>query len=114
MISNSSNNNNRLNSDSITARELMDRLDNRETLNLLDVREVIEFHTRNIGGVNVPLHRLMTDPRQLSWPHEAEIIVICSAGLRSQTAQSILQQNGYHNVRNLTGGLLAIEKLQSI
>lgn len=92
----------------------MTRLHNNEPLNLLDVREPIEFHTRNIGGVNLPVGKLAESLDRLLWDKSDEIIVVCSAGLRSQTAQSILEQNGYQHVRNLTGGLLAIEKLQSI
>lgn len=101
-------------SSDINARELMERLQNNEALNLLDVREKIEFHTRNIGGLNIPVGKLAHSLLQMPWDRSAEIIVVCSAGLRSQTAQSILEQNGYQHVRNLTGGLLAIEKLQSV
>jgi len=39
----------------INAAELNQRLQKGEVLNLLDVREVIEYHTFNIGGVNIPL-----------------------------------------------------------
>jgi hypothetical protein len=31
------------------------RLQNKEHLHLLDVREVIEYHTYNVGGANVPV-----------------------------------------------------------
>ncbi len=98
----------------IKAREIKERLNNNEPLNLLDVREKIEYHTRNIGGVNIPVGKLTESLNQLQWQYNDEIIVICSAGLRSETAKSILEQNGYQNVRNLSGGILAIEKLQSI
>jgi rhodanese-related sulfurtransferase len=101
-------------SNDIKAREIKTRLSNNETLNLLDVRELIEYHTHNIGGLNIPVGKLTENLGELPWQYNDEIIVICSAGLRSETAKSILEQNGYQNVRNLTGGLLAIEKLQSI
>lgn len=98
----------------INAGELIIRLQNKEPLNLLDVREKIEFYTHNIGGLNIPVKKLQENLSLLQWKQDDEIIVLCSKGLRSQTAKSILEENGYHNVRNLTGGLLAIEKLQSI
>ncbi|MCJ8209552.1 rhodanese-like domain-containing protein [Mucilaginibacter sp. RS28] len=98
----------------ISAAELLQRLKNQEVLNLLDVREHIEYHTRNIGGQNIPVGKLAGQLNQLPYNLNDEIIVICSAGLRSETAQSILEQNGYQNVRNVTGGLLAIEKIQSL
>ena len=42
----------------IDARELAGRIDNGEELNLLDVREELEYLTFNIGGKNVPVCRL--------------------------------------------------------
>ena len=97
----------------ISAHELLERQKNGEKLNLLDVREPIEFATYNIGGFNLPLSKL---PTQLNgWPHtkSEEIIVICKVGLRSKTGQQLLQQKGFTNVRNLAGGLLAIHKLSA-
>lgn len=99
-------------SSNINAREMAVRMQNNEALNLLDVREVIEYHTYNIGGINIPLPVLPASLSKLSYNKTDEIIVICKVGLRSETAQSILQQNGYTNVRNLTGGLMALQKLR--
>jgi rhodanese-related sulfurtransferase len=96
----------------IDAGSLQQRLLSGEALNLLDVREEIEYHTYNIGGKNVPLAKLMTDTEQSGYNKTDEIIVICKVGLRSATAQSILMQNGYQNVKNLSGGLIALQKLQ--
>ncbi|MBS7563190.1 rhodanese-like domain-containing protein [Mucilaginibacter sp. Bleaf8] len=96
----------------ISARELQQRLQLPEQLRILDVREPIEYHTHNIGGLNIPLNKLAESGVKLPWNIDEEIIVICKAGLRSETAQSILQQNGYENVRNLTGGLLALRRIQ--
>ena len=103
--------NNHSNNPDINVKELLSRLNNGEQLHLLDVREPLEYHTHNIGGLNIPLKKLTENLAQIKWSKAAEIIVICQAGLRSETAQSILQQNGYENTRNLTGGLLALRKL---
>lgn len=97
---------------SIDAREMLARMQSGEHLNVLDVREHIEFHTYNIGGTNIPLGTLNNMLDDIEWNKTDEIIVICKAGLRSATAQSILQQNGYQNTRNLTGGLLALQRAQ--
>jgi len=96
----------------IDAHTLLTRMQNGENLNLLDVREEIEYHTHNIGGKNVPLSVFNQLINQLAYNKTDELIVICQAGIRSQTAQTILVQNGYQNVKNLTGGLLALHKLQ--
>lgn len=96
----------------IKASELLERLSKGESLNLLDVREVIEFHTYNIGGHNMPLSNLENALNNLPYNKTDEIIVMCKVGLRSETAQNILERHGYNNVRNLHGGLVAIQKLK--
>ncbi len=95
----------------IDATSLITRLQNGEELNLIDVREEMEYHTFNIGGKNIPLSALTQNLSELNYNKTDEIIVICKVGLRSQTAQNILQQHGYQNVKNLTGGLIAVQKL---
>ena len=96
----------------ISARQLKERLETNEPINLLDVREEIEYYTYNIGGLNIPLCKLQQDINQLNYNKTDEIVVICQAGLRSQTAQAFLMQKGYQNVKNLTGGLMALRRLQ--
>jgi rhodanese-related sulfurtransferase len=83
-----------------------------EILNLLDVREEIEYHTYNIGGKNMPLSKLNSNINELGYNKTDEIIVVCKAGLRSETARIVLIENGYLQVRNLTGGLMALQKLK--
>ncbi|NVM67619.1 adenylyltransferase/sulfurtransferase [Mucilaginibacter sp. SG538B] len=96
----------------IKATELFERLNKGESLNLIDVREVIEYHTYNIGGENIPLSNLENTLNRLSYNKTDEIIVMCKVGLRSETAQNILERHGYNNVRNLSGGLVAVQKLK--
>ena len=98
--------------DQINAQTLLTRLNKGECLNLLDVREEMEYHTFNIGGKNFPLSRFQQNIDQLNYNKTDEIIVICKVGLRSETAQNILIQNGFNNVKNLTGGLIALQKIQ--
>lgn len=97
----------------IDAKEVFARMQNGEHLNLLDVRGEMEYHTFNIGGINIPLPHLQENIDNLEWNKNDEIIVICKVGLRSATAKSILELKGYKNIRNLTGGLIAWQKNQS-
>lgn len=101
------------NNPDIKASELIERLDAGEALALLDVREPIEYHTFNIGGTNIPVGKLINDAEELELDKDEEIIVLCQAGVRSKTAQAVLRQQGFQNIRNLTGGLLALRKLRS-
>ncbi|WP_374949187.1 rhodanese-like domain-containing protein [Mucilaginibacter sp.] len=96
----------------IDAAVLQQRLDANEHLNLLDVRELIEYHSFNIGGQNTPVGQIPHNINSLTYNKTDEIIVICSAGIRSQTAQVILTENGFQNVLNLTGGLKALQKIK--
>jgi adenylyltransferase/sulfurtransferase len=96
----------------INGQELSTRLLNGEVLHLLDVREEIEYHTFNTGGCNIPLSKLTRNLNRISYNKTDEIIVMCKAGLRSETARLILSENGYMNVRNLSGGLMALQKLK--
>jgi len=96
----------------IEANELLKRLDAGESLNLLDVRGAIEFHTYNIGGKNIPLPALAKKIGTAGYNKTDEIIVICKIGLRSETAAGILKEQGFENVRNLTGGLISLQKLK--
>lgn len=97
----------------IDAQSFESKLKANQSLILLDVREEIEYHTYNIGGINIPLSQLTQKLALISPNKSDEIVVICKAGLRSQTAQTILIQNGFTNVKNLTGGLLALQRLQA-
>ncbi|WP_411274250.1 rhodanese-like domain-containing protein [Daejeonella sp.] len=83
------------------------------SLTIIDVREKLEFDTFNLGGTNIPLGTLISEIEDLEYSKDEEIIVICQHGLRSETARQILSQKGYINVRNLNGGLLAMQKLKS-
>ncbi|WP_461452144.1 rhodanese-like domain-containing protein [Mucilaginibacter sp.] len=97
----------------ISANEFTERIQNGETINLLDVREVIEFSTYNIGGRNMPLSKLASSMNELDYNKIDEIVVICKIGMRSKTACTLLQENGYQNVRNLAGGLIALQKINN-
>lgn len=97
---------------SISAIEFNIRMQNDDAINLLDVREVVEFSTYNIGGQNLPLSKLSNSMDQLDYNKTDEIIVMCKIGMRSETACKLLRENGYQNVRNLEGGLIALQKIK--
>jgi len=95
----------------INATDFIARLESGEQMNLLDVREEIEYNTYNISGKNIPLPKLATAINKLSYNKTDEIVVICTMGLRSETARMLLIENGYINARNLSGGLIALKKI---
>jgi rhodanese-related sulfurtransferase len=91
----------------ITVEELKERLDKGETLNLIDVREEYEFDEFNIGAQLIPLGELAERLDEIKADKNAEIILHCRSGARSGRAQAYLASEGYTNVRNLVGGMLA-------
>ena len=90
----------------IKVEELKKRMDNKENLVIIDVREPHEYSEFNIGGKNIPLGTLPVMLPELEEFKASEIIVHCRSGKRSATAQAILQQSGFQNVRNLIGGMM--------
>ncbi|WP_207425197.1 rhodanese-like domain-containing protein [Pedobacter sp. SYSU D00535] len=97
-------------SNDISASELKEKLSNGVQVHIIDVREQLEFHTYNIGGLNIPLGTLGQELEELEFEKEEEIVMVCQRGLRSETARRLMAANGFINVRNLTGGLLAYRR----
>lgn len=95
----------------ISAQELKNKIDNGENPFIIDVRERIEYHTYNIGGMHCPLASLNEYLEDLPKNKDLEIIVVCQRGIRSRTAQKILINAGFQNVKNLKSGLIAFSRI---
>jgi adenylyltransferase/sulfurtransferase len=90
----------------LTPEELKRRIDAGEALFILDVRNPEEFQIGRIpGSTLIPLPDLPQRFRELD-PNR-ELVVHCKSGMRSARAIQFLRQQGYRNLRNLTGGILA-------
>lgn len=97
----------------ITSDEFAELLKSKVEIQLLDVREKIEFHTFNVGGTNIPLAELagILEDEDLNFTTHKPIIVLCQHGLRSKTAKLLLQSAGFNQTRNLVGGLVKLQRL---
>jgi len=92
----------------ITAEELKERLNRGETPIIIDVREDWEYQETNIAGSRlIPLGTLPQRLDDLEEYKDQEVIVHCRSGARSANAKAFLQQQGFSNVRNMLGGMLA-------
>jgi len=93
----------------ISVDELKARLDRREPVWILDVREPNEFSICRIpGSTLIPLASLAQRLAEVpSGPDAPEIVVHCKSGVRSAKAAALLRQHGYTRVKNLAGGILA-------
>ena len=91
----------------ITAEEVKKRLDAGEKLNLVDVREPHENAEFNIGGILLPLGKIQSmQVEDIEDLKNEEVIFYCRSGNRSGISAAILDQMGFTNTKNLTGGML--------
>ena len=96
----------------ISAQELKDRLASGADLHIIDVREPWEYAEFNINGLLIPLGKIQgMQFEEIEDLKNEEIIVHCKAGSRSMQACMILEQAGFTNLVNLTGGMLAWQQL---
>lgn len=90
--------------DTITPRQLADKLKNGGKVNLIDVREPVEYEIARIEGATLfPLSRFREWIDTLN--AEEETIVMCHHGVRSAQLCGYLAQNGFEKVFNLEGGI---------
>jgi adenylyltransferase/sulfurtransferase len=91
----------------ITPTELKERLDAGDVPLLVDVREAFEASIADLpehGQVRIPTGEFPLRFSEID--PDAEVVVYCRSGSRSEWATRILMQHGYENVRNLEGGVL--------
>ena len=69
---------------------------------VIDVREAEEYESGHIdGALNIPPTQLMNGAVELKdVPKDADLIVHCRTGSRSNVAMNILKSLGYNNVIN--------------
>ncbi|MBA2563673.1 MAG: rhodanese-like domain-containing protein [Chitinophagaceae bacterium] len=92
----------------ITPEQVKQRLDAGEKLNLLDVREPYENVEFNIGGMLIPIGKIQSlQIEEIEDLKNEEVILYCRSGNRSGMGAMVLDQLGFTNTKNLTGGMLA-------
>ncbi len=75
---------------------------------VIDVRESCEFEKGHVPQATlIPMPKLLVGNGTLS--HEDDIVIVCRTGRRSTQVVYALQQRGYQNLSNLTGGMVAWE-----
>ncbi|WP_236634116.1 MULTISPECIES: rhodanese-like domain-containing protein [unclassified Exiguobacterium] len=92
----------------IDVETLQNRLENEE-ITLLDVRELDEYEGGHIeGAVNAPLSSL--NETELPYAKDEPIYIICRSGNRSAQAAELLQDRGYTEIYDVSGGMIAWEQ----
>ncbi|MBO3697384.1 molybdopterin-synthase adenylyltransferase MoeB [Roseivirga sp. E12] len=91
----------------ITVKELREQMQS-GSVHVLDVREDYEYDIANIGGQLIPLNQVIDRKEEI--PNDRQVVVMCKAGGRSQKAIDMLKKEGFDNLINLKGGILAWQK----
>jgi glyoxylase-like metal-dependent hydrolase (beta-lactamase superfamily II)/rhodanese-related sulfurtransferase len=92
----------------ISVDELSDLIQKEPTLQVLDVRRPAEYESGHVPrATTIPLSNLKEKLSDLELDPSQRTAVICAGGYRSSAATSILQQQGFSNLLNVTGGTTA-------
>jgi len=90
----------------MTCGDLQEALKRGESLQIVDVRTRQEFEAGHLENAHlIPVDELRERCHELD--PRTKTLVYCRVGLRGYVAARILQQHGFADVANLTGGLLA-------
>lgn len=88
-----------------TAVDVLETLERKEPIHIIDVREADEVKEGKIpGAINIPLGLLEFRLHELD--KSKEYTMVCRSGGRSGRAVQLLESHGYETV-NMAGGMLA-------
>ncbi|GAB2972839.1 hypothetical protein GCM10027049_03420 [Mucilaginibacter puniceus] len=89
----------------ISVQELKEKIDKGEDFQLIDVREDFEYQVSNLGGELIPLGGILIETDKIS--KDKDVVIMCRSGKRSAAAAMQLEAQGFTNLYNLYGGILA-------
>ncbi|MGH1427160.1 MAG: molybdopterin-synthase adenylyltransferase MoeB [Arenicella sp.] len=93
---------------SISVNELKLLRDQGTDLTLIDVRESSERNIASIdGAIHIPKGQILSGQIPSSLSKDKPIVVHCKMGGRSRDALLKMQEQGFTNIKNLDGGILA-------
>jgi phage shock protein E len=88
--------------DPVTVNQIRERAD----VLLIDVREQAEYNEGHIPGITlIPMGEI--PGRLAEIPKDKTVVVTCRSGNRSSQVASYLQQQGFTNIHDMQGGILA-------
>ncbi|TLS49976.1 rhodanese-like domain-containing protein [Paenibacillus antri] len=93
----------------IDPEQLATRLDAGETVCIIDVREDEEVAAGMIPGArHIPMGTI--PDRLADIPRDGEVVLVCRSGARSGRVHEYLAAQGYANLVNMNGGMMAWER----
>jgi sulfur-carrier protein adenylyltransferase/sulfurtransferase len=93
----------------VTVQELKALMDSGASFQLIDVRESHEYEICNLDGELIPQAEIPHNTDKIS--KDKQVIIHCRSGARSgNMVQWLEKNNGFTNLYNLKGGILAWAK----
>ena len=89
----------------VTVQDLQEMKERGDDFQLIDVREDFEYEMSNLQGLNIPLGGILIETDKIST--DKPVVLMCRSGKRSAVALYQLEQQGFTNLVNLQGGILA-------
>ena len=90
----------------IEVSELAQLKEKNNVVRVIDIRQPAELNSGIIPGAEaLPMHTIPLRLGELK--QEETLVMVCRSGARSAQACMFLQQQGYDNVFNLRGGMMA-------
>src|ERR1043166_5388898 len=89
----------------ITVEELKAMRDAGKDFQLLDVREDYEYDEMNLGGTLIPMGEISMRLDEIE--RTKDVVIHCRSGRRSAAVVAALEKEGFTNLSNLKGGILA-------
>jgi len=93
----------------ITVQELKKKLDNKEKIQLIDIREFHEVDSGSMGGLHIPMGDLLDRISEIRT--DIPVVIHCKSGSRSEAmVYSLRKEKKLNNVWTLNGGIEAWAK----
>ncbi len=95
----------------MTATEVNDLISNSDSLVKIDVREKVELaHGIMEGSIHMPMQEIPDQINTLEQHKNDTILIICRSGMRSHQVGQFMEQMGFTDIINLSGGMNAWAK----
>ena len=89
---------------SVAPETLLDRIDRRDAVTVIDVRTAKEFADGHVpGAVNIPFQQMARRAAEVGGAWHGEIVVYCGHGPRAWIAGAALRRAGFRHVSYLRG-----------
>lgn len=96
----------------ITVEQLKELLESDNQINLIDVREEHEYEDDNLGATLIPLGEIPDRMEEFEALKGQDIYIHCRSGARSGKAKQYLISQGFENVHNVLGGIMAYRDME--